>query len=193
MLNKDWTAQLDSYSEFDTEGQARRGRASTASSATARGPGMRTSSTAYRSHAAGERQPPPECVQLRGRRGVRQSRSALPVNPRRSRCRVTRDPQGAATVAALLATRATSRRAACRSIPSARGAISTAAKAYAFGFLHEASTCEQQVRAFNATGDLFEGFGAGTIRARQASSSAPRRARTSARRTARRTTCAPTT
>jgi iron complex outermembrane receptor protein len=36
-------------------------------------------------------------------------------------------------------------------------------KEYAFGFLHEATTVKQSVAAFNASGDLFEGFGAGTV------------------------------
>jgi outer membrane receptor protein involved in Fe transport len=44
------------------------------------------------------------------------------------------------------------------------GPISAAAKAYSFGFLLETLKYEQQVLAFNATGDLFEGFGAGTIK-----------------------------
>jgi outer membrane receptor protein involved in Fe transport len=38
-------------------------------------------------------------------------------------------------------------------------------KAYAFGFLHEETTVKQTVAAFNASGDLFEGFGAGTVQA----------------------------
>ncbi len=38
-----------------------------------------------------------------------------------------------------------------------------AAKAYAFGFLNEETEVEQQVIAFNTTGDLWEGFGAGTV------------------------------
>ena len=36
-------------------------------------------------------------------------------------------------------------------------------KAYAFGFLDENLDYEQQVLALNASGDLFEGFGAGPI------------------------------
>jgi outer membrane receptor protein involved in Fe transport len=38
------------------------------------------------------------------------------------------------------------------------------AKAYAFGYLNEETTVDQQVLAFNASGDLFAGFGAGTIK-----------------------------
>jgi iron complex outermembrane recepter protein len=48
--------------------------------------------------------------------------------------------------------------------PFGTGAISTAAKAYSFGFLLETLKYEQQLVAFNATGDLFEGFGAGAIK-----------------------------
>ncbi|MEY4762929.1 MAG: hypothetical protein RLZZ200_2785 [Pseudomonadota bacterium] len=48
--------------------------------------------------------------------------------------------------------------------PFGTGAISAAAKAYAFGYLLETLKYEQQVLAFNTTGDLFEGFGAGTIK-----------------------------
>jgi outer membrane receptor protein involved in Fe transport len=48
--------------------------------------------------------------------------------------------------------------------PFGTGAIPAAAKAYSFGFLLEELSYQQQVLAFNATGDLFEGFGAGTIK-----------------------------
>jgi iron complex outermembrane receptor protein len=42
--------------------------------------------------------------------------------------------------------------------------IDAAAKAYAFGFLNEETTVKQSVVAFNTTGDLAEGFGAGKIK-----------------------------
>jgi outer membrane receptor protein involved in Fe transport len=41
--------------------------------------------------------------------------------------------------------------------------IDAAAKAYAFGFLNEQTTINQQVLAFNAQGDLYEGIGAGAF------------------------------
>ena len=44
------------------------------------------------------------------------------------------------------------------------GPLDPKAKAYAFGFLNENTTEDQQVLAFNATGDLFAGFGAGAIK-----------------------------
>lgn len=44
------------------------------------------------------------------------------------------------------------------------GALSPTAKAYAFGFLEEKLNYKQQVISANATGDLFEGFGAGAIK-----------------------------
>ncbi len=44
------------------------------------------------------------------------------------------------------------------------GALDAKAKAYAFGYLHETTTVDQQVVAFNTTGDLFDGFGAGSIK-----------------------------
>jgi iron complex outermembrane receptor protein len=45
------------------------------------------------------------------------------------------------------------------------GAIPDAAKAYSFGYLRENLNYKQQVFAANFTGDLFEGFGAGPIQA----------------------------
>jgi iron complex outermembrane receptor protein len=43
------------------------------------------------------------------------------------------------------------------------GPVDPKAHAYAFGFLHEATTEKQSVAAFNASGDLFDGFGAGPV------------------------------
>jgi iron complex outermembrane recepter protein len=48
--------------------------------------------------------------------------------------------------------------------PFGTGAIPAAAKAYSFGFLLETLQYEQQLVALNATGDLFQGFGAGAIK-----------------------------
>jgi outer membrane receptor protein involved in Fe transport len=47
--------------------------------------------------------------------------------------------------------------------PFGTGTISPAAKAYAFGFLDEQLAYEQQVIAFNSSGNLFDGFAAGPI------------------------------
>jgi iron complex outermembrane recepter protein len=49
--------------------------------------------------------------------------------------------------------------------PFGTGAISAAAKAYAFGNLDEQLDYEQSVLALNANGELFDGFGAGAITA----------------------------
>jgi hypothetical protein len=48
--------------------------------------------------------------------------------------------------------------------PFGTGAMSKAAHDYAFGYLLEELNYKQSVLAFNTTGDLFEGFGAGTIK-----------------------------
>lgn len=48
--------------------------------------------------------------------------------------------------------------------PFGTGALSPAAQQYAFGSLLESLTYIQQVAAFNASGELFQGFGAGPIR-----------------------------
>jgi outer membrane receptor protein involved in Fe transport len=74
-------------------------------------------------------------------------------------CRVTRDgvPVGA-LYDPLIAT-------GCVPLnPFGTQTINAAAKAYAFGFLLETLRYEQQVAAFNTTGDLFAGFGAGAIK-----------------------------
>lgn len=49
--------------------------------------------------------------------------------------------------------------------PFGTAPLSANAKAYAFGYLLETLEYKQQVFAFNTTGDLFEGFGAGTVKA----------------------------
>lgn len=49
--------------------------------------------------------------------------------------------------------------------PFGAGPISQAAHDYAFGFLRETLDYEQQVAAFNVSGDLFAGFGAGAVQA----------------------------
>ena len=48
--------------------------------------------------------------------------------------------------------------------PFGTGVMSKAAHDYAFGYLLEELNYKQSVLAFNTTGDLFEGFGAGTIK-----------------------------
>jgi outer membrane receptor protein involved in Fe transport len=75
-------------------------------------------------------------------------------------CRVTRDgvPTGPLLYDPAIAT-------GCVPLnPFGTGAIPAAAKAYSFGYLLETLNYKQQVLAFNTTGDLFEGFGAGAIK-----------------------------
>ncbi len=79
-------------------------------------------------------------------------------------CRVTRDGFAAASPGSSYATANPALAAGCVPInPFGNQPISAAAKAYAFGNLDEQLDYKQQVFALNASGDLFEGFGAGPI------------------------------
>ena len=63
--------------------------------------------------------------------------------------------------------------------------IPQAAKDYSFGFLDENLDYKQEVAAFDASGDIWKGMGAGPFQLAAGSSTAPSSATTSARRTAR--------
>ena len=78
-------------------------------------------------------------------------------------CRVTKDIAGGGGPA--VGSRLYNVAQGCVPInPFGVGAIDKAARAYSFGYLLETLTYEQQVFAFNTSGDLWEGFGAGTVK-----------------------------
>ena len=91
--------------------------------------------------------------------------SALPVNARRIECRVTQQIRTGAVGAPAVGSRLYNVAQGCVPInPFGTQPIDTAARNYSFGYLDEELKYEQQVVAFNTTGDLFEGFGAGSIK-----------------------------
>jgi iron complex outermembrane recepter protein len=91
--------------------------------------------------------------------------AALPVASRRIECRVTQQIRTGAVGAPAAGSRLYNIAQGCVPInPFGTQAIDTAARNYSFGYLLETLKYEQQVLAFNTTGELFEGFGAGTIK-----------------------------
>jgi outer membrane receptor protein involved in Fe transport len=163
-LNKDWTLQTDSHSAFDTKVK----RVSVGLD------GVFGSSSwtwdTYAQYGESER------TQL-----VNDNRhlnaydfaadavfdnrdAALPINQRRIECRITQDIRNNAAYVATLDPNLRLIANGCLPLNVFGTApLDPKVKAYAFGFLHEATTVKQSVAAFNATGDLFEGFGAGKI------------------------------
>ncbi|MCC6632287.1 MAG: TonB-dependent receptor [Gammaproteobacteria bacterium] len=163
-LNKDWTSQLDSHSAFNTK--VRR------ISAGLDGRFGETSWTwdTYVQYGKSERT---QLVQDNrhlnaydfAADAVFDNRdAALPVNQRRIECRITQQIRtGAATVTSMGQNLYNIAQGCLPINVFGTAPLDPKAKAYAFGFLHEATTVEQKVAAFNATGDLFSGFGAGTV------------------------------
>jgi outer membrane receptor protein involved in Fe transport len=95
--------------------------------------------------------------------------AALPINQRRIECAVTQGLRNGAPLAGrdpLPAPGSNLLLIAQGCLPLnvfGTAPLDPNVKEYAFGFLHEATTVKQTVAAFNASGDLFEGFGAGVV------------------------------
>ncbi len=164
-LTKDWSSQVDSYTKFDT--QVFR------TSAGLDGHIGESSWTwdAYWQYGQTERS---QLVNDNKHSdanafaidAVFDSRdSALPVAARRIECRVTQQIRTGAVGAPAVGSRLYNVAQGCVPI-NAFGTqpIDAAARNYSFGYLLETLKYKQQVFAFNTTGDLFEGFGAGTIK-----------------------------
>jgi iron complex outermembrane receptor protein len=156
-FNKDWTAQLDSHSDFDTE--VKRGAIGldgefgdsswTWDGYYQYGVTDRSQLVADNRHLNAYNLATDAVIDNR----VGSATLGQPV------CRVTRDgvPPGGLYDPAIAQ--------GCAPLNVfGTGAIPAAAKAYAFGYLLETLNYKQQVLAFNTTGDLFEGFGAGSIK-----------------------------
>jgi outer membrane receptor protein involved in Fe transport len=91
--------------------------------------------------------------------------AALPINARRIECRVTQSIRNNSPTAPPAGSLQYNRAQGCVPInPFGIGTLDTAARAYSFGYLLETLTYKQHVFAVNATGDLWDGFGAGTVK-----------------------------
>jgi outer membrane receptor protein involved in Fe transport len=91
--------------------------------------------------------------------------ASLPANQRPIECRITQQIRNNAPNIATLDPNLLLIAQGCQPLNVfGTGAVDPKAHAYAFGFLNEKTTVEQTVAAFNATGDLFAGFGAGTVK-----------------------------
>jgi iron complex outermembrane recepter protein len=91
--------------------------------------------------------------------------AALPINARRIECRVTQNIRNNSPGAPPVGSTQYNRAQGCVPIsPFGTGELDTAARAYSFGYLLETLTYDQHVFAVNTTGDLWEGFGAGTVK-----------------------------
>ena len=91
--------------------------------------------------------------------------ASLPATQRPIECRITQQIRnGTATVASMGQNLYNIAQGCVPLNVLGTGALDPKAKAYAFGFLNENTTETQKVVAFNATGDLFAGFGAGAIK-----------------------------
>ncbi len=90
--------------------------------------------------------------------------ASLPANQRPIECRITQQIRNNDPIVATLNSNLLLIAQGCQPLNVfGTGPVDPAAHAYAFGFLHEETTVEQTVAAFNSTGDLFAGFGAGAI------------------------------
>ena len=163
-LNKDWTSQLNSHSAFDTKVRrvsagldGRFGDTSwTWDGYVQYGKSERTQLVADNRHL--------NAYDFAADAVFDNRDAALPVNQRRIECRITQQIRNGTATVATMGQNLYNIAQGCLPINVFGTApLDPKAKAYAFGFLHEATTVEQKVAAFNATGDLFSGFGAGAV------------------------------
>jgi outer membrane receptor protein involved in Fe transport len=159
-LNKDWTAQTNSHTDFDTEVKR------IALGVDGKFGDSSWSWDAYYQYGKTEREQ--LVADARRQNAYLMATDAVRDNAGNIVCRVTRDGYAAASAfntayANLSAADAAALIAGCVPLnPFGSGAISPQAKAYAFGFLDEQLDYEQQVVAASASGDLLtEGFGLG--------------------------------
>jgi outer membrane receptor protein involved in Fe transport len=91
--------------------------------------------------------------------------ASLPLTSRPIECRITQQIRNGTATAATLGQNLYNIAQGCVPLNVFGTApLDPAAKAYAFGFLHEDTEITQQVVALNASGDLWKGFGAGTVK-----------------------------
>lgn len=164
-LVKDWTSQLDSYSTFDTEVKrisvgldGRFGGSSwTWDSYAQYGESERTQWVNDNRHL--------NAYNLAQDAVFDDRDAALPMAARRIECRVTQQLRNGSPAAPAAGSNLYNIAQGCVPInPFGTGPLDAAVHDYAFGFLHEQTTVKQTVLAFNTTGDLAAGFGAGSIK-----------------------------
>jgi len=163
-LNKDWTSQLDSHSVFDTEV----GRFSIGLDGRF-GSSSWTWDTYYQYGKSERNQLVADNRHLNAYDFAADAVfSDLPQyaalgNDRPIECRITQQIRNGTVPAGTTSNQLQIAQGCVPIDIFGTGPIDPAAKAYAFGFLNEHTTVDQHVAAFNATGDLFEGFGAGAV------------------------------
>jgi iron complex outermembrane recepter protein len=91
--------------------------------------------------------------------------SALPVAQRRIECRITQQIRNGAVPGTITANQLLIAQGCVPLNSFGTAPLDPAAKAYAFGFLNEATTTQQHVASLSASGTLSEGWGAGAIQA----------------------------